>query len=547
MLIILHDHYAGPEKLSEQLAELRLLPWAERVAIVSKSQDTARLLGLEWLPEPQTNGFYRLMKLTAGQPVLKINDTQVMSHSTLAALWDSHQKSQKPISVFCPGPNDFIYSPTVLAELYDPARLETQKGRQKISASLKIRVRNLVKANVGLLQKTLSPQTYQKLRKKYWRWRDSAQISGGRDQIVMPEIDLETAALDRQVINVFTGGPGDKVVYLVERLQEFYAFPSVIHYVLSNLCNLRCVMCPYHSETARAHRQSSFFNHPNYTKVEHFRRVAQEAGKYGAHIRFGQLEEALLHKDISEFIRLARQAGVADVHLTTNGMLLTHEMGERLLEAGLSSLMVSIDAHSQQTYDQIRLHGDFAKVVKHTQKFIKLRDKKRTRTNISVSLILQERALEEKDDFITFWRDQGIDEVTIYQLSEYNANGHIKLTEGYYDQSAYRRYPCAAPWVEAFVFPTGDVSLCCYTLELVPTKGILTVGNVGDKLLSEIWSDEAYQLVRKQLIHNHFSDDITRNCCLNCQIWSSSTKFKRFLPDSSTLYYNETMATYQFS
>ena len=133
----------------------------------------------------------------------------------------------------------------------------------------------------GILQENLSPQIYKKLRKKYWRWRDSSQIVAGKDQIVLPEINLESDSIDRQSINVFTGGPGDKVFYLVERLQEFYAFPSVIHYVLSNICNLRCVMCPYHSETARSHRKSSFFNHPTYTKIEHFRRVAQEAGRYG--------------------------------------------------------------------------------------------------------------------------------------------------------------------------------------------------------------------------------------------------------------------------
>ena len=175
--------------------------------------------------------------------------------------------------------------------------------------------------------------------------------------------------------------------------------------------------------------------------------------------------------------------------------------------------MVSIDAHSEQSYDQIRLHSNFEKVIKNTKEFIRIRNNKRTHTNLSVSLILQEPAIEEEEDFIKFWREQGIDEVTIYQLSEYNSNGNIGLTEANYNRSAYSRYPCAAPWVETFIFPTGDVSLCCFTLELVPTEGILAVGNVEDKLLSEIWLDGPYQRVRQQLIDNYFSDDITLKSC----------------------------------
>ena len=149
MLIILHDHYASPEKLAEQMDQLRLLPGVGRVAMVSKLPDTARKHGLKWLPETQTGGIARLLKLADGKPLLKINDTQAISHATLSAFLDSHRESNKPVSVFCPGPNDFTHSPMVLAELYDPAIIGAQKVRDKISASLKIKLRNFVKAHVG--------------------------------------------------------------------------------------------------------------------------------------------------------------------------------------------------------------------------------------------------------------------------------------------------------------------------------------------------------------------------------------------------------------
>jgi MoaA/NifB/PqqE/SkfB family radical SAM enzyme len=161
-------------------------------------------------------------------------------------------------------------------------------------------------------------------------------------------------------------------------------------------------------------------------------------------------------------------------------------------------------------------------------------------------MILQGRAIEEKERFIEFWRNEGIDQVTVYQLSEYDESGRIIFKKTYYDHAELGRYACAAPWLEAFVYPTGEVSLCCWTLELVPTKGILAVGNVREKRLSEIWIDEPYRRVREQLITNRFQDRLAREACKDCYVWSSSTYRRKWFGGEMSVLYNESMATYEF-
>jgi molybdenum cofactor biosynthesis enzyme MoaA len=59
----------------------------------------------------------------------------------------------------------------------------------------------------------------------------------------------------------------------------------------------------------------------------------------------------------------ARRAGHADVHLATNGVLLDAERVDRLIDLGVTSVMVSLDGASAATNDRVRLGGRFEQVV----------------------------------------------------------------------------------------------------------------------------------------------------------------------------------------
>ena len=70
---------------------------------------------------------------------------------------------------------------------------------------------------------------------------------------------------------------------------------------------------------------------------------------------------------------MAQDAGIMDIFVGTNGHLLTREMGIKLIQSGLSRLLVSIDAVTPETYLKVRKSEKFDTVVKNIHAFHKLR------------------------------------------------------------------------------------------------------------------------------------------------------------------------------
>lgn len=122
--------------------------------------------------------------------------------------------------------------------------------------------------------------------------------------------------------------------------------------VLTTKCNLKCIWC---------HRHEMRF------KKDYLNRE-MPIGMLGLllpnlkgfqKIYYGGLGEPLLYRDIYWAIEEARKY-CNDVRTTTNGTLLNKESSQRLKDAGLSYLEVSIDGFDKRTNDRLRgVHEDF--------------------------------------------------------------------------------------------------------------------------------------------------------------------------------------------
>ena len=88
-------------------------------------------------------------------------------------------------------------------------------------------------------------------------------------------------------------------------------------------------------------------------------------------IFFGGFGEPLSHPKIVQMVRRARQ--VSDkVELITNGILLTPDRAQALIEAGLNTLWVSVDGATPESYADIRLGAELPKIfdnIAHTTFF----------------------------------------------------------------------------------------------------------------------------------------------------------------------------------
>lgn len=337
----------------------------------------------------------------------------------------------------------------------------------------------------------------------------------------------------------FLGSERDQIEMLVDRVTEFYPFPRVVNLVLTNLCNLKCVMCPYHSPAYPD--QSGYMSTRRYMTEETFLQVAREAAAHGAWLKMGQLEEVFMHPKLLTFIRRAHELGVPHMHVTTNGTLLNTERSTALLTSGLTQINVSVDAVTAETYKKVR-GWNLDKLVKNVEELLAIRTATGSQTQVFIAMILQDEAVDEEAEFIRFWRERGADGVVVYQLSEHHHGENYFKGKYFAHTPPTERHACQSVWQEVYVYPEGEVSTCCTTLILVPQKGLISMGNVNQDTLESIWAGHEYSGLRRRLLTNDIEHDVA---CKDCDIWAScEQRFER--RDGYLLEMNPTMATHYF-
>jgi MoaA/NifB/PqqE/SkfB family radical SAM enzyme len=226
---------------------------------------------------------------------------------------------------------------------------------------------------------------------------------------------------------------------------------------LTSKCNLRCGMCPL-----------PVLRRP-YEDMEWPLVERAEKEIHGAALRLKWLHEMgepLLYARLDDAIRLFPEASVS-----TNGLLLTEEIGAKLLASPLKRLRICVDSINPQVYPTLRTGGDFDKLVDLTQKF--LRQAKGHPLRIEIQKMRSRLTLDETiEDFRKMFRGATIIEKTCEAL---DVNEETDLHGKFYGcvQGAF------FTWV--VIFADGRVTHCCYD-----AHGEQILGDLKQQSLREI-------------------------------------------------------------
>lgn len=434
---------------------------------------------------------------------------------------------------YAPRPNDYLPVERCALMGMKPAVFpKTKKAILARMRSLFFKLNKLTSIRLQILTYDLANKIYLFLLGKNTVATEKTEFSEATPTITTP-ISLTLWDVSWKIWN-----PSNEVKQkdLLDRVDKFFPHPKSMHIALLNRCNLQCTMCPYHSLRYTSHHTADYFKSTKIMSEKTFQKIADYAGKNSISLQFGQIEEPLLHKKIIDFFKISKKMGVPHIHLTTNGTLLTKQKADQLAMSGVDSVMFSLDAVKPETYSKIR-GKSLEQVEENIQYFMNISKK----IVVSVSFIMQEQSKEEKEQFLGKWQEMGVDSVTYYVLAEHDPyTGQVIRHEELYNTG--KRYVCASPWVQAVVFPEGEVSLCCKTLSDVGWKGVIFVESLNNKSFEKIWVGESYRKVRHELIRNEFEE---YKVCKDCRIWSATSYIEEHTNDYSKRY-NETMETIIF-
>jgi MoaA/NifB/PqqE/SkfB family radical SAM enzyme len=125
---------------------------------------------------------------------------------------------------------------------------------------------------------------------------------------------------------------------------------------LTSKCNLRCGMCPL-PVLRRPYEDMEW------SLVE---KAEREIHGNGLKLKWlHEMGEPLLYARIDDAIRLFPEAS-----LSTNGLVLTPEIGAKLLASPLRRIRICVDSIQPDVYPQLRTGGDFDRLVELTRKFL---------------------------------------------------------------------------------------------------------------------------------------------------------------------------------
>jgi MoaA/NifB/PqqE/SkfB family radical SAM enzyme len=148
-----------------------------------------------------------------------------------------------------------------------------------------------------------------------------------------------------------------RILRPVTRLARVYIEPT-------NRCNLECRTCIRNS-----------WDEPLGDMQDNtFQRICSGIGSTAPapSVLFGGLGEPLAHPDIVDMVRQVKSLGCS-TELITNATLLDSSMAQRLIEAGLDRLWVSLDGSTPESYQDVRLGAALPEVIENLTRFRRLR------------------------------------------------------------------------------------------------------------------------------------------------------------------------------
>lgn len=328
--------------------------------------------------------------------------------------------------------------------------------------------------------------------------------------------------------------------------------PTELQVEVTGACNLRCRMCLVRYRPPIGRREGAL-------DVEQLRELVDGLPRL-RRLTLQGLGEPLLWPHLEDMVRHAAARGV-DVGFNTNATLLARRRAERLIDAGLAWLHVSLDGATAATYEDVRhgttyepRPGQFERVVANLRGLVAARrERGLARPRLLLVFVAMRRNVRELPALVRLAADVGVDEVWVQNLShsfsdtdpagayapmrEYAAREALFGDAEHAAAAAFEaaraaagelgvglRLPrldaepsrqargagepgCTWPWDGAYVTHEGVVQPCC----MVMGSDRARLGDLREQSFGEVWEGPAYAEFRERLLGGD-PPEVCRGC-----------------------------------
>lgn len=260
----------------------------------------------------------------------------------------------------------------------------------------------------------------------------------------------------------------------------------------SSKCNLACTFCDLHSGRIEGTDELK----GQMTEQTFFRMVDQLAELPFAlkELQYHGNGEPLMNKSLPDFVRYAKSRSVANKHrLTTNGTMLNAKNLEKVLDAGIDEIHVSLDVADGALYEELKgcdLHDKVEANLDHAISYLEQRG--------GCSLFIK-YAIPHANGAYRFTQEIASGVVDKYRARVENSKTvHLKgmplvtMQDGMKEKKREFKSACEIPFYSVFVKYDGRVSVCCADL-----FQDLSLGDIHSATMTDIINGETLRSIRR--------------------------------------------------
>lgn len=284
-------------------------------------------------------------------------------------------------------------------------------------------------------------------------------------------------------------------------------FPKQIYIGLFNQCDLTCPHCPWFSKTHNTSHVTHYFQHKQQLPTDTVHAILDFAAINDSKIVFSGPGEPLLDVRILDFIQYARNIGISEIEVATNGKALSLDIFKQLLDLRVRfvySLCFCFEMYNEPIEKfQIQM-------LRNAQYYKSYGGDK----HVIFSIFYEKKSFLEAFNFFMCIKK----EIPEVKLSCYDP------LQRYWEQDfSYikGRHICAELLGSLYVFPSGDVGACEWQRGFLGRVLVehLTFGNLYEKSLWEIWQGEKRKAFIEKHIRGLSCGDFGGSVCQTCGSW----------------------------
>lgn len=283
---------------------------------------------------------------------------------------------------------------------------------------------------------------------------------------------------------------------------------------VSSLCNARCIYC--------AHANKNHGVYEGNMSWDLFERIIDNSKQFPNKYKVMEMfsfGESMCNPALAKMIKRAKKERIAEkINLTTNGLLLTHEKADELIDSGVDIIRISIQGLDAETYwNTCEVRVDFEKFISNLKYLYKNRGECSIRMKIAdLALDGISDGRERFEQIFGPIADSIFIETIIpmYADVEYN-----NINENIYKNAMNGRenvvqreihIVCNRPFYRLRVAADGKVTAACCD---IPND--FYYGNIYEESLVDIWNGNARRnLLMMQLNGKRFSHPICKTCMI---------------------------------